>query len=255
MSKFKKCTGKYGLDEVYYHDIENSLWVWKANGGTTYYMSALVGIPYRKDNAGTKYYPSGYLLNGANYYVGNGGLYFWGVYASTALGIKTGDWYQNMGSGVYKLKGLGSAVFTWNPATVIGHSSNTLLGAYTSIGGSGTKWIGWRSHEYSSGKNFIEQDSLYESKNIYLDDSTDARVCWWDGTLWIISASAGTKDSSVGYWSKESGDEPTGNYTLTFDGEGDDPLPEEYELAAPTYFEGTAKSQIYMGQETLWLPL
>lgn len=267
---FLKCTGRWGLYYTYYYDAVNNLWVWSSALNTApFYMSAIIGIPMWVNGAGTKYYPAGFLYNGIDYYYAYGydaWRYHWMSTrwkADTLLGSTVSPYYgirnngADIAAGNMRLDEISTnpVRWTWTIAPIVGYTSNALLGVYTKIGGANTKYIGFRSHNYGTGKNFLEQTTIYNTKSTYLDSSADARVCWWDSTTstWVISAAEGTKDTLVGYWEKASGTEPTGTYARIFTGEGIAPLPVSYVLAAPTYFEGTDKTTMLMGQVTLWL--
>lgn len=139
---FLKCTGRWGLYYTYYYDIVNNLWVWSSALNTApYYMSATIGIPMWVNGTGTKYYPAGFLYNGADYYYAyaySAWRYHWISSRWTAnyvLGSNVSPFYHipaysdDVAAGNMRLDGVRAnpVRWTWTVAPVVGYTSNTLL--------------------------------------------------------------------------------------------------------------------------------
>ena len=266
----------YGTYPVYYYDSDSNMWIWSIS--TTYYQSAIIGYPIKIDGA-TQIYSSGYIYNGYPYYVTTISSVIYYVWystdlakwiISTYLGYGIREYSSNSGDPWWSLSGTtitGTYVKRGNQRSsgsnkvvtagiIEGRSASALIGIYEPVAGSavtGNVWIGWKILEdtiLDPAIEFIQDEALYNSLETY---TSATRSIWFDGSNYIISNAIGTKDTLIGYWSCAT---LLGEYTRTFTGEGDAPVPETYTIILKEYRALSSvhdSFDIYMGQVAVWL--
>ena len=265
-----------GTAAVHYYDPVARLWLW---GSNPYYISANVGIPVLYNNS--RIYPSGFTYNGYDYYLLGSGKVLWyntslGWVITPCVGFnykeysETSDtgvvswlgdtwWYQYQGSSTYKPRGKDKTTrqnITIDISTPIGWTRATMFGEYlrTSTAPSGNvlkKIVGLATYSYTGG-TFTQTLETMNGKPIY---ASAAKKMWFDGSVYIISAAAGTKDMNAGYWQSST---IAGTYSRQFtapetDPEALPPEPESYTLTLASFIAGTNTADIYMAQEAVWL--
>jgi hypothetical protein len=226
---YKKTTGKYGTYQTYFYDTENNNWVWKS--GSTYYLSAIVGLPITVDG-GANINISGFLYNSNDYYTSGGLYYFYdstnGYVATSYLGFgMTSDlawWKCATLAGTYVKQGTAESDKVVAMGAVAGRSSATLAGVYTPVTGggmTGDKYIGFLRYdvdliiagETTSGI-FTQTLIIHNNKPTF--SGFDEKYMWYDlaSSKWIIGGQVGTISTEDHYC-----DEVEGTY-LPFDEEG-----------------------------------
>jgi len=264
-----------GIAAVYYYDPVARLWLW---GSNPYYISANVGIPVLYNNS--RIYPSGFTYNEYDYYfLGVGTLWYcssvgWVITPCVGFNFKKytetsdtgvvsylGDTWWSCGplAGTYIPRGKDKTTrqnITIAMATPIGWTCATMFGEYlrTSTPPSGNvlkKIVGLATYSYIGG-TFTQTLEKLNGKPIY---ASAAKKMWFDGSAYIISAAAETKDMNAGYWQSST---ISGTYSRQFtapetDPEAIPPEPESYTLTFASFIAGTNTADIYMAQEAVWL--
>jgi hypothetical protein len=278
-----------GTAAVHYYDPVARLWLW---GSNPYYISANVGIPIICNN--NVIFPSGFTYNGKDIYItsipnqlwwmGSTTYSLWynstiGWVISPCTGFNCKEYSETSDMGVVSYLGdtwwsCGSLAGTYIPrgknrlplntrnnvvvtmSTPTGWTSTTMFGEYVRTanppsGNVTKKVVGLATYSYTGG-TFTQTLETMNGKPIY---ASSAKKMWFDGSAYIISSAAGTKDINIGYWQSST---IAGTYTRQFtapetDPEAIPPEPESYTLTFASFIAGTNTADIYMAQEAVWL--
>jgi hypothetical protein len=125
---------------------------------------------------------------------------------------------------------------------IIGWESNTKIGVYTPISGSGlsdNKYVGLRTL-IDGTVTFTETAQTYNNETCFYSST---KAIWYDNTNWILSSAPGVKTEP--YWQSA---DLIGTYVI--EGSG---TPASYSINVSGYVEGTEYVNFATGQVALWL--
>ena len=246
--------------------------------GSYYYISETIGSVCKLDGTAiTTYF---YKCNGYRYFSCAGGYLWydttsskWTISIAPNFGTASTNsyWTCSTLTGTYTAQGVatGTKEVTkelngWRK------SSYEIHGLYEAVGNeSGTKRVGVFRFELgecydSTSPRFDESYDLYGGYRVCYGypyvysqggyQTTVVAVVWWDGTNWIVSKTAGTKDEAIGYWTggTDTGNQTLGTYTLTCSDEETE-LPETMTASSFAILGTTSTKDIYLTECGVWL--